>query len=646
MSTQLSSRVSFLAGALLLAIPETLIASSPLDPAGYEEDFDLTDLSLEELMDIEVTIATRTAERMSDVPAAVYVLTGDEIRRAGHSSIPEALRMVPGLHVSRWSSNAWDVTSRGFGPGLSFVSSAYLNQLLVMVDGVVVYTPLFAGMWWPLQDIPMETIDRIEIVRGPGGILWGSNAVHGVIHVITKKADELRGPGVSLRYGTDDQHGTVRYGGKLGEDAHYRAWFKGARYDTLHDPFLGYDYDWGIASAGARFDFKALDRDFTAWTRVYTGEFYSLGADLETWEPIQTRDEKEGAQILASMSDPELNDRWQVWFSSDQQDMKTYMDIHIDELDAEYTRSFETSESNKLNVGGGYRWTQSRLDGYDPYWMTFDPPNYTRHTFRLFALDTLSLTDINTSVTLGLTLEHNSFTDWEFQPTFRTAWSPSDDVMVWGAVSRAVRTPSLEERTLSQDSYFVGDSQFRSEELLAYEVGTRVLPADWVSADLTVYFNDYDSLHYLDPDALPWGYQITNDASGKSSGAELALDFQATEDWKIRSAYTYHYGSYVDRAGDSIGTDQYHPRHVLNVRSYYDLGRHWNVDLGAYLVEDMGPAFKAAEYWRLDARLSWRPSEDFELFVGGQGLNESTRSEFLDGDQVRRAIYVGLSFGS
>ena len=632
--------------ASLPVAPVVTATSGAPDPATYGEDLDLTELSLEELMDIEVTIATRTAEPLSQVPAAVYVLTGDEIRRSGHSSIAEALRMVPGMHVSRWSSNAWDVTSRGFGPGLSFVSSAYLNQLLVMVDGVVVYTPLFAGVWWPLQDIPLETVDRVEIVRGPGGILWGANAVHGVVHVITKKAEETQGPQASLRYATDDQHGSFRYGGQIGEDTYYRAWFKGARYDTLHDPFLGYDYDWGVVSAGTRFDFNAFEKDFTTWARVYTGEFYNLGADLDTWEPIQVRDERKGAQIYASMSDPELNDRWQAWFSSDQQDMKTIADIHIDELDLEYTRSLETSKSNKINIGAGYRWTHSRLHGYDPWWLEFDPPNVTKDTFRVFALDTLSLTDINTSLTAGLTLEHNSFTGWEFQPTVRAAWAPADDVTVWAAVSRAVRTPSLEERYLTEDSYFVGNPEFSSEELLSYEVGTRVMPADWLSADLTVYVNDYDNLHYLDPYALPWGYQITNNATGESSGAELAMDFQINEDWKIRSGYTYHYGSYVNTDGEALTTDMYHPRHVLNIRSYYDLGQHWELDAGFYGVEDMGEWWKIAEYCRFDARVAWRPSDDFEVYIGGQGISDPIRSEFSENDQLRRAIFIGMNFGS
>jgi iron complex outermembrane receptor protein len=179
-----------LAAALLLALP---LSAPALAAARDGEEDDLSSLSLEELLDIEVTIASKSKQKLSDVPAAVYVITGEEIRRSGHSSLPEVLRMVPGFYVSHWTTGAWDVTSRGFGPGTSVTNGAFLNQLLVLIDGVVVYSPLFAGTWWPLQDLDLGDVDRIEIVRGPGGILWGSNAVHGVVHIITKHSSDTQG---------------------------------------------------------------------------------------------------------------------------------------------------------------------------------------------------------------------------------------------------------------------------------------------------------------------------------------------------------------------------------------------------------------------------------------------------------------------
>ena len=219
-------------------------------------------------MGIEVTIAAKTAQALSDVPAAVYVLTGDEIRRSGHSSVQEALRMVPGFYVSHWTTEKWDVTSRGFGPGSSLTSLAFLNQLLIIIDGVVVYSPVFAGTWWALQDIDLADVDRIEIIRGPGGILWGANAVHGVVHVITKSSADTLGLRLTGRGATDDRHASGRFGGSFGENGTYRTWVKAAGFDTLHNSFspdgiTHFNQNWDMNSAGFRADWAKDGKDYT-----------------------------------------------------------------------------------------------------------------------------------------------------------------------------------------------------------------------------------------------------------------------------------------------------------------------------------------------------------------------------------------------
>lgn len=608
------------------------------------EDEDLTELSLEELMDLEVTIASRSSQKLSEVPGAVYVITGDELRRSGHSSIPEALRMVPGFHVSHWFTGAWDVTSRGFGPGLSLTSLAYLNQLLVMIDGLVVYTPLFAGVWWPIQDIDLAEVDRIEIIRGPGGILWGSNAVHGVVHIITKKAADTQGLRVTLREGTDDRHGGVRYGGTLGESGHYRAWIKGADYDSLSNPFNDWDYDWKILKGGFRADWRAWKRDFSVWTRAWDGDFEDAGFDLNLFVPIQVTNEKRGVQLLGSMANPESRSRWQAWFATDQQDLDTLVDIGIDVLDVEYQRSFELGENETLSVGTGWRWVHSRLFGDDPAYLMFDPEESRQNTFRAYALDRIAFPAIDATLTFGATVEHNDFTQFEVQPTGRMTWMPSEDLMFWGSISRAVRTPSLEERHLSQTSFFIGSEDFHSEILWAYELGTRTQPVSWLAADLAVYFNDYDQLHFADFDAGTLQYQLTNDAEGKAYGLELALDLRLTESWSVRSAYTLHKGEYETRAGQELRTDNYSPEHNINLRSYLDLGNDWELDLGFYVVEDLGPGFKTAEYFRGDARLGWQPREDLALFLGIQNATKDTHSELDEFDQIRRTVYAGVSW--
>jgi iron complex outermembrane recepter protein len=614
----------------LSAMPATLS-----DPLLSSEDVDFTEYSLEDLMGIEVTVATRQAAPLDTVPAAVYVLTGDEIRRSGHTSVPEALRMVPGFYVSRWTTHSWDVTSRGFGNGLSLVNQAYLNQLLVMIDGVVVYSPQFAGVWWPLQDMLLEDIDRIEVVRGPGGALWGTNAVHGVVHIITKHGSDTQGVQVSARGSELDRQFSARYGGKFGEEGYYRVWGKGTGYETLANPAVPEDQDWYLASFGTQFDWKQADKDFKVWARGWVGEFQNRGYDLVTFDPIQVEDDRKGAMFLASMSDPEAGSRWQAWYSTDQQDLPTLADIRVDTLDLEYQRTTPFAETHSLNWGVGYRYTHSYFFGDDPFWLAFDPEYEDLNTFRAFAMDTVPLGESDVTLTYGAAIEYNELTEVEVQPTIRATWTPEATYMVWAAISRAVRTPSLEE---TSDSFW-GNKQFESETLIAYELGSRWSPKDWVSADLAVYFNDYDDLHYLDPtDAI-----YVNDSDGEAYGAELALDFQPAQIWKLRSTYTYHHGSYqVKSTGEQLPTDQYSPKHALSVRSYLDIATDWEFDMGLYGIDGMGDAYEEAEYIRLDARLGWTFVEGVEAYIGVQGATEPQRSEYDEFDQLRRTAYLGI----
>lgn len=611
------------------------MSASPSDPLLTSEDVDFTELSLEDLMGLEVTVATRNAARLDSVPAAVYVLTGDEIRRSGHSSIPEALRMVPGFYVSRWTNHSWDVTSRGFGNGLSLMNLAYLNQLLVMIDGVVVYSPQFAGVWWPLQDVLLEDVDRVEVVRGPGGALWGTNAVHGVVHIITKHGEDTQGLHVSARGSELDRQFSARYGGKFTEDGYYRAWVKGTSYETLADSAIPENQDWYVGSFGTRLDWKQADKEFTVWARGWKGEFQNRGYDLTTFDPIQVEDDRKGAMMLASMSDPEVGSRWQAWYSTDRQDLPTLADIRVDTFDIEYSRTTALGESHSLNWGVGYRNVHSYFFGDDPFWLAFDPENHYLDTFRAFAMDTVPLGDSDVTLTFGAAIEHNEITEVEFQPTIRATWMPEQNYMLWAAISRAVRTPSLEE---TSDSFW-GNEQFQSETLIAYELGGRWSPASWMTTDLAVYFNDYDDLHYLDPvDSI-----YTNNSEGEAYGAELAMDFQPFSDWKLRSTYTYHHGTFnVKSTGEQLPTGEYSPKHVFSLRSYYDIADDWEFDAGLYGVEGMGEDYEEAEYIRLDARLGWTFVEGVEAYIGVQGATEPQRSEYDEFDQLRRTAYLGI----
>jgi iron complex outermembrane receptor protein len=612
-------------------------------PGLVEEDVDLTALSLEELMAIEVTIASRSSQKLSEVPGAVYVITGDEIRRAGHTSIPEALRMVPGFYVSNWTTSKWDVTSRGFGTGVSLTSLAFLNQLLVMIDGVVVYSPLFAGTWWEIQDVDLDDIDRIEVIRGPGGILWGSNAVHGVVNIISKSSADTQGFRASVRGQNDEAHASGRAGGTFGETGSYRVYYKHSDYETNHNPFLDISQAWYLRSTGFRADWGD-GRKNVLWGRAYQGEFDADGFDVINLVTIPVVDQKEGFQLFGSTTDADGDGTFTAWLNYDKQDLPTEIDFDIVTYDLEYKHDFRWSDSSKTTAGVGFRQTRSDLEGDDPFFITFSPEEYSQESWRAFAVQTWMCADLDLDFVLGAQLENNDFTDWEFQPTGRVSWHPGETFSMWAAVTKSARTPSLEEVHLDQNSADIGDPNFESEDALAYELGVRQLLGDYAVLDFATFYNDYDNLHHAEPNGLGQN-QLSNQAEGESYGVEVALDLKPCKAWSLRSAYTLLAGSYTSKIdGSDLGTEDQHPRHQFNLRSYYDIAEDWELDMAAYFVEDMGEAFAVAERWRLDLRVGWQPTNDLQLYVGAQQLNENTESEFDEFDNRRRQFYFGLKW--
>ncbi len=626
----------FAAAAIFLGLPGPVLAQ---DEDAVEE-LDLLSLSLADLMDVEVTIASREEQSIADVPGAVYVITGDEIRAAGHTSIPEALRLVPGLFVSRWTNNAWDVSARGFANGTGVFSFAFLNQLLVLVDGVSVYTPLFPGVWWTLQDIDMADVERIEVMRGPGGLLWGSNATHGVVNVITKDSADTQGLRVSGNYTSVDLHGSARYGGDFGETGSYRAWFKGADYEQLEFFEFSDALGWSSLSAGFRADWSdETDRDYSFNLRAYDTRIGNIGLDLVTFDEIPVVDDKSGFQVSGSVRDADAG--WELTgsFLSDIQFAPTYFDTRIDVLDINYQRRFETGESSHLTLGGGWRSLWYDLQGIDTFFVDFSVQELRQDVFRLYGIHRTSFEDAGVNLTVGLTAEHNDFTQFELQPTVRASWGLTDNATVWAAASRAVRTPSIEERLI--DSAVFAPLDFQSEVLWAYEVGGRSQLTDYVFVDLALFYNDYDELRVAElTDDFRTGF--TNAGDGRAYGAELAVDLQPTERWKVRSAVSlirsdYNFGEV------SLETDQYYPRRQINVRSTYQLTEELQFDSSFYVVDDLGEFFEGGEYTRTDIRVGWNPSEGTEFYFGVQNLLDASHSEYLDAQILPRTAILGFN---
>ncbi len=412
--------------ASLSALQGRSAAQEPAPQPSDQGGGGLLDLSLEELMDVEVSVASRHGEPLRDVPAAVYVLTGDEIRRAGHTSIQEALRMVPGFHVAQWKTSGWDVTARGFTGSLSPIGESFANQLLLIIDGVSVYSPAVAGIWWPLYDVPIDDIDRIEIIRGPAGTLWGTNAMNGVVNVITKHPKETTGSLVTTTIGTAEQRAAVREGGTLGTNGRYRAFVSYADHAALPNSD-GHKFaeDWSVASAGLRADWDlGVDGRTTFLTTMYGSEFGdSLQDSVILGLPTFDDTPRNGGYVLGSweFGDPEDVQRFQGWYSADYQ-KQVNLEMDVQNADLEYTRHTQISELHTLTWGVGYRSAQTNLQS-DKGFNDFSPEFRRSNSARLFAQDEVTIAPLDSKLILGTQIEQADVGGASVQPTLRWMWN-------------------------------------------------------------------------------------------------------------------------------------------------------------------------------------------------------------------------------
>jgi len=637
-------------------VPLAVLALSALVPSAYAQDPEVPDpvhadalveMSLEDLMDIEVSVASRHGQKILDVPAAVYVLTGDELRRQGVTSVQEALRMVPGFHVAQWRTQGWDVASRGFTGGLSEQNQSFMNQLLLMVDGVSLYSPAMAGIWWPLLDIPIGDIDRIEIIRGPAGTLWGTNAMNGVVNVITKHGRDTQGVTLDATLGSTVSSFDGSVGGKLSESSWFRAWAS----TTYHDSLVGdSDGDWRMRSVGWRSDYEV---DESSRIRVlgtaYAGEF-GPSSDFE-------RDhDKYGGFLSGTYETGEADDqqRFQAWFLLDHQTLpdNTTDDLKQDlqTLDLEWTRRRMLSESSSLTVGVGGRVVQADMGSDDGY-IDFEPEFQRIWSARAFAQTEIGIESLDSKLILGIQFEESNFDDLQFQPNARWLWHVTENTSVWTSVARAVRSPSIEEKDIIQyfdpsdtEPFFIGNDEFETEELLAYELGVRTRIDDRVTVDLAAFYNDYDNLQtFEDPDGTILTYG--NQGRAIARGFEAGIDYDVCESLRLRGTYTYFEMDFEADASsfvvDSIDArDELVPVHHAGLRAYYDIADDWNLDGAIYYVDRL-PYFDVDSYVRVDMRLAWRPRPGTEFSIGIQNANDPSHPE-AGANEIERAVYFGL----
>ena len=629
----------------------------------------LKNLSISELASLEVTSVSKTEERMADADAAIYVITSEDIRRSGLTSIPELLRMVPGLQVAHIDSNKWAISSRGF-------NGWYSDKLLVLIDGRSVYTSLFSGVNWDIQDTLLDDIERIEVIRGPGATLWGANAVNGVINIITKKAKDTQGGLLKAGGGNIEQgFGGIRYGGRIGESGWYRAYAKYFNRDAFKTR-KGKDAngEWDVGRAGFRIDMEpSLPNSFTLQGDIYNGEthdhFEELPPDIAE-EFFDVKNDLSGGNILG---------RWQHHISDtssmtlqlyyDRTERRSaYLEETRNNFDIDFQHSFRAFSIHKIIWGLEYRLTHDNIPSSEVF--IFNPKSRTDHLYSGFFQDQISIIKNKLDLTIGTKLEHNDYSGFEVQPSIRLRFKPDKYQTFWAAVSRAVRTPSRADHDMnfilqklqigpSQNILIIrGRGDFDSEKLLAYEAGYRIVPQKRFSLDVAAFYNVYKDLRTTRPGAPESGEElfhtkdikiipldIKNQYHEDAYGVEITGTVQLTDWWKTSASYSWlkmnlHTKKRVfnmEVLEDSV------PRNQFSLKSYMDLPHNLQFDTLLFYVDSL-PDLHIRGYTRLDLRLGWNPIKDISLSFKLQNLLDNQHQEYrsignLIASEVPRSFY-------
>ncbi len=620
---------------LLLAVALT-IAASPAQAQQRDSLQALKRLTLDQLMNIEVTSVSRRAERLAQTASAIQVITQEDIRQSGATSLPEALRLAANLQVAQVDSRQWAISARGF-------NGTTANKLLVLIDGRTIYTPLFSGVFWDAQDVVLSDIDRIEVISGPGATLWGANAVNGVINVITKEAKDTPGLALVGGGGTELQgFGTARYGGTLGPRTNYRIYGTGvARDRTLLPNGQGAPDDWHIGQGGFRIDWDAsASNRLTLQGDLYDGRSNQLRPGDVTLSGKNVI--AKWAHTISANSDVGA----QMYYDRTHRDIPGTFGEDLDIYDVDLQQRALLARHDVV-WGVGYRLINDRVANSPG--LAFLPPHVARQWFTAFVQDELALVAERLHVTLGTKIEHNDYTGFEIQPSGRLNWTLSPSGTVWAAISRAVRTPSRIDRELfvpAQPPYFLaGGPNFHSEEELAYEVGFRHQNGPWLLS-LATFYNHYHGLRSLEqknpPNPTP--LVIGNGQDGESYGAELAATYRVSDRWRLRGGYTelrVHVWPNPGSTDTSRGATESHtPDRQLFLYSSLDMPGHLRLDgMFRYLSEIANQQLPA--YAELNARFTWQPVAALDLSIVGQNLLHNRHAEFGT-PTARRLIQRGV----
>jgi iron complex outermembrane receptor protein len=617
-----------------LLLPVVLLATAPA--SGAPEPPDLFDLSLEQLADVPVSSVAGTRQDAFSTPAAVHVIRGEDLRRSGHTSLVEALRMVPGAYVGRVDSNQWATGVRGFG-------ERFYPYLQVLVDGRVVYSEVFSGVNWDVQNPFLEDVETIEVIRGPGATLWGANAVNGVINVTTRSARDTTGTFGEGGGGDEERaFGAARHGGELADGIYGRAWgYYRDRDGSVYQDGSSRPDDWSVAGGGVRIDGALRDRvQFSLQGEGYTTP--ELGSAQNAPQLVGPPDiivgeaDAQGGYGLLRVERESGSDGFRVQAYYDRVRRETVRGFRSerDTADVDYRQHTTLAGRHALMWGLGYRYRHTSTRMADN--LGLDPSRHDTHLVTGFIQDTITLVDDRLFAMLGTKLEHNSFTGFEIQPSLRAWWTPTDRHTVWAAVSRPVRTPSLIQQNLVSNiiiplpgggaapAVVLGNDGLDAETLLAYELGFRMRPLPSLLVDVAAFYFDYDELTVVVPTATPGELRFENQGTADNLGAEVALTWRAMNWLRFEGSYSYLHVD-TDDVGQS-NLDSRDPEHQFQLRSYLDVTPALDLFAGLYFVDQVR-AGDVPSYFRLDAGVAWRPTPNVELSFVGQNLTESRHLE-------------------
>jgi iron complex outermembrane receptor protein len=607
-----------------------VIATAIAHPAAAQTIEQLQGLSLEDLGNIQVTSVSKRPESLSEAAASIYVITAEDIRRSGAVRLADVLRLAPNLEVAQQSSQTYAISARGFN------SSVDANKLLVMVDGRSIYSPIHSETFWDQMQVPLDDIERIEVISGPGGTQWGTNAVNGVINIITKKSSDTQGGLLDLKFGTVDQNGLVQDGGKFGAGGTYRVYGQGFGVGPSVKPGGASAGDsWHGGQTGFRTDWQHLDDSV-----MVEGDFYRDNDALDNGRQY-------GGDLTARWDHKLAN-------GSNLEVQTSYDEEHRYVIGgSDYYAAYDLQAQNTATVGrnlivwgGEFQAINDKLQETSSAFR-FVPESRMMGIGDTFAQDTITITD-RLKLTLGTKLEYSTYTGFDYLPSIRAGWKLSDTNFLWAAISRAVRTPSRIDRDLDEPHFLALAPDFESEKLIAYELGYRAQPTSRISLSVSLYWNQYSDLRTVD--FTPNGttpYQLGNEEAGNTYGVEAWGDWRVLPWWKLSAGVNLmhkdlHIVGGVHAVDDSSGDD---PGYQFSFRSSMDLAHNIELDYGIQVVDRL-PDPVVEGYVQANARIAWHITPAIEVSLSGNNLLAAYHVETVEPgvlpNEIQRSIYLGL----